>query len=90
MTKTVAEYQCEIQEAMQKIQELQEACSHPTFFLGFYSYRPGAMYATRICEACRKPLEGITKEESEKMWADYYQPMKDLQEEMKKELDHKS
>lgn len=66
--KTVSEYQVDIQRAQQKIEELQSQCSHDTYQVVFYSWRPGALHPSHVCSRCTKHLGDATEEESEALW----------------------
>lgn len=63
--KTVADYQNDIQLAEAEIAKIQASCLHNQGYkCVMYSWRPGAVYATRMCLLCSIPMAGITSEES--------------------------
>lgn len=71
-TQTVHDYQQEIQEAQKKIEELQSRCSHRTYEVVMYSWRPGAMYPSHVCSQCNQYLGDATEEESKKLWYKFH------------------
>lgn len=70
--KTVQDYQLQITHAQEKIKELQSKCVHDNFKVMFYSWRPGAMQPTRICDSCSAVVPGVTEEESNSLWHTYH------------------
>lgn len=70
--KTVQDYQLQIQQAQLKIFELQSRCTHDNYEVVFYSWRTGAMCPSHVCTGCDKYLRDATKEESAKLWEEYY------------------
>lgn len=70
-TQTVQHYHLQIQEAQKKIEELQSQCSHNTYQVVFWSWRPGAMQPSHVCTECNKCLGQATDEESKELWDTY-------------------
>ena len=77
--KNVQDYQKEIAEAQLKIRQLQDKCSHPSFEVHMYMWRPGGMYPARICTTCDALLRGITQEEIDFAWAEWKKMCEPLQ-----------
>lgn len=84
MNKTVQDYQRIINKCQNKILELQNSCPHPSYTVQMYSWRPGAMQPTRMCDYCQACLIGITEEEIKKMWDEWNKPMNDYSQQMNK------
>lgn len=72
--KSVKQHQLDIQESQRKIEELQSKCSHDTYEVVFYSWRPGAMHPSHVCTLCDQYLGSATEEESKKLWDSYHAP----------------
>ena len=70
--ETVLAVQEQIRKLQERIQELQSFCKHEHYTVTFYSWRPGAMDPARICNKCSAVVEGITSEESHKLWNEYH------------------
>jgi hypothetical protein len=69
--KTVEDYQLIIAHAQQKITELQAACKHKEIEPVMFMSRPGAFHASRACKSCHAVVSEATKEESDKLWAQW-------------------
>ena len=65
--KTVQDYQLVIARAQDKIKELQTKCLHPTSTVAFFSYRPGSMVPSRICNSCNFRISDATEEEARQL-----------------------
>ena len=68
---TVQDYQAAIQNAQQKIKELQDKCKHESFTVMFYSWRVGSYHPQRVCDSCNAVVPGITEEEQAKQWKEW-------------------
>ena len=63
-----------IRNAQNELAQIREACPHPSWFVGFWSWRPGADHPARICNECQNCIPGITEEESAELWKTRPQP----------------
>lgn len=63
-SKTVGDYLLQIARAQDKIRELQALCKHTDFKVVFYSYRPGSMVPSRVCDSCHFRISDATEEEA--------------------------
>lgn len=47
-----------------ELAKLREGCLHNEgYFIGYWSYRVGAVEISRICDTCQMAIEGITSDE---------------------------
>jgi hypothetical protein len=70
--KTVQDYQLIAMHAQEKIQELQNMCSHEHVTAMMYSWRPGAMQPSYVCSACSKYIGEASEEVSKKLWDEFH------------------
>lgn len=61
--KRVDELCRSIQAATEELRAIRAACAHPTYRLGWWSWGPGRINASRICNECHDALPGITDDE---------------------------
>lgn len=52
----IKELEDQIHGARQEITMIQQSCDHNEYYIGYYSWRIGAMNVTRICNICGLPL----------------------------------
>ena len=48
-----------IKDAEDRLAEIRGACQHLNFSSGFYSYRPGVIFKSNICDDCGECLERL-------------------------------
>lgn len=77
--KTVQDYQLQILHAQEKIMELQKQCKHERFTPVSMFWRTGSFFPQRVCNSCNAIVEGITEEESEKVWDDWNKPLTNIE-----------
>lgn len=69
---SIEDYYSQIRDAQAKIEEIRSKCDHSTHKVVMYSWRPGAMQPSRVCETCDKYLEAATEEESKEIWDKFH------------------
>jgi hypothetical protein len=69
---TVSEYQAILSECTARMQKIQDECRHPETEPVMYSWRPGAFHPTLLCTTCKASVVGITEDESDKVWDNFY------------------
>lgn len=72
MNPRVSELHEIIRAAEQELAVIKAECPHKTSTPGMYMSRPGAFEACLICDRCRAPVNGITEEQSKKVWDNFY------------------
>ena len=43
----------------ERLNNLRKECKHEKFFIGDYSFSPGHIYKTAICEYCGQPINTL-------------------------------
>jgi|GEM_PF-5186773 hypothetical protein len=65
--------------AQRDLDKLRSGCSHPSYYVGWYSWRAGNMEPRRLCLECDAVLEGITKAETDKFYKESESLVKESQ-----------
>ena len=65
MNARVAELLTIITDAQLELSQIRFTCNHPSYYVGWWSWRPGAIHPSRICNECLNLIPGITPEEDE-------------------------
>ena len=54
--------------AQRDFDKLRSGCSHPSYYVGWYSWRVGNREPRRLCTECDATIEGITEAEAHKFY----------------------
>jgi hypothetical protein len=76
--QSVFELQTEIQRLQALVAELQGKCKHPSHTVMFWSWRPGAMQPSHVCNHCNGYIGPATEEEGKNLWKDYHHSLGEL------------
>ena len=52
-----------IADAQAELNQIKKQCVHPSYYIGWYSWRMGDMSVSRICATCQSQLPGLTEKE---------------------------
>jgi hypothetical protein len=63
MNQRVSELMAIISQAEVELAAIRADCSHPSYFVGIWSWRVGSYQPSRICNECHNSIPGITEEE---------------------------
>lgn len=63
--KRVDEIYDTIKSLQEELDNLRDICSHDDYHIGYFSWRPGNMDISKICDHCNKNLGHASKEESD-------------------------
>ena len=74
MNSRVAELFEIIRKAEAELANIRSVCLHTSWFVGFWSWRPGSDHPSRICNECQNCIPGITDEEAAALWKTRPQP----------------
>ncbi|VVB53294.1 Uncharacterised protein [uncultured archaeon] len=62
----------EIEALHEEIKQIRMKCTHPSYKVGWHSWRVGSMNPKRLCTECDEVLEGITEEEAKALRDELY------------------